>query len=312
MRIIVLLLLFYMSLFARTYDEIVSSNVLKIAMRSNNLTYHIEDQKVVSGFMYDLAKEFSKFLGVRLEIVHVENFKDFWLKDDKYIFALNPPATPDIYKKADCSLDLISINDRRKKYVDMIPFMKNKTMIFSHKNADIKNFQDLIGKKFLMFKGMQSEYILKSRLKSIGIKYKVFECQYSEKLKQLVFCEDFNPCKDGVNILLIDPKKQIPFLYFYIAIYQEEVDASLTDAFSLFEKLYRYEYLKDDLYPSFALDKEMGYLSGVFAKDTPVLKDKFEQFVKEVYKNGFMDSLMIKYLNINLKTYDEILEYYEN
>jgi len=306
------LLLFCVSLYSRSFYEIKNSKILKIAMRQNAMTYYLEQDKIISGFNYALAIEFSKFLGVKLELVHVNMFKDYWLKDNEFIFNMEPPVTPDIFKQADMVLDITSVNEKRKKYINMVPYIENKTIIFSNKNLNIKNVKDLVGKKVFLFEGMQSEYLLKNILKNKNIKHKILKSTYDVKNKEIVYYENFDFKEDAVNLVVMDIKAKMPFLYIYLAVYEKDVDATSTDAFSLFQKLHMYEYLKEDLTPSFTLEKEMGYLSATMPKHSDKLKEQFSKFIDKSKKDGLLNSLMLKYLNVDLDTYIKILEYHEN
>lgn len=312
LRKLFLLLLFCISLYARNFNDIKNSNVLKVAMRQNAMTYSMQNNKIIPGFDYALALEFSKFLGVKLELVHVNMFKDYWLKNNEFIFNMKAPVTPDIFQKADMTLDITSTNEKRKKYINMVPYIENKTIIFSNENLDVTNVEDLIGKRVFLFEGMQSEFLLKNILKKKNIPYDISYCTYDEKKKKIVYDKNFNLLKNSVNLVVMNVKAKMPFLYIYLAVYQKDVDASSTDAFSLFQKLHVYEYLKEDLSPSFTLEKKMGYLSATMPKHSEKLKQEFAKFISKSKKNGLLNELMLKHLNVDLQTYKKILEYHED
>jgi len=311
-RNICLLFVLSISLYGRSYEEIINTKVLNVAMRQNSMTYSLNDGKIVPGFNYALAKEFCKFMGVKLKIVHVKMFRDYWFRNGAIVFKSKSPVLPDIFDKADITIDIISKNKEREKYVSMIPYIENKTILFSNKDSNIKNVKDLIGKQVLLFEGMQSQYLLENILKKENIRFKTFSSKYDEKNKKMLFDKNDKKLDESINFVLINRKEKLPFLYVYLSVYQKDVDASLTDAFSLFQKLYKYEYLKDDLIPSFTLDQKNGYLSATMPKNSKKLQERFRSFVKISEKNGFLNKLMMKHLNIDLKTYKKILEYHEN
>lgn len=311
-RTILLIILFCISLFSRTFDEIKSSKVLKVAMRENDMTYTMVNGKIVPNFDYALALKFAKYLGVKIEIVKVDSFKDFWLKDGEFIFKLSAPATPDIFKKADMTFDVISINEARKKHLIMVPYVKNKTIIFTNKNRQIEEIEDLIGKKVLLFEGMQSEIALKKMLKEKNIPIKTFSTSFIKEQNKFTVPDESDIDKNSVNFMLINRKSSMPFLSVYLAVYQNDAGASSADSFSLFQKLQRYSYLKEDLSPAFSVEKEMGYLSGTMPKNSIKLEKEFTQFLKEVKANGVFNFLMLKYLSVDLKTYNQIVEHNEN
>jgi len=68
LRTIFLIILFCISLFSRTFDEIKDSKVLKVAMRENGMTYDLVADKIIPNFDYALALQFAKYLGVKIEI----------------------------------------------------------------------------------------------------------------------------------------------------------------------------------------------------------------------------------------------------
>jgi membrane-bound lytic murein transglycosylase MltF len=186
LKTIFLLLLFFVSLYSRTLEDIKSSKVLKVAMRQNDMTYSLQDDKIVANFDYALALEFGKYLGVKIELVHVDSFKSFWLKDGNFIFKLPAPSTPDIFKKADMTLDIISINKTRLKHINMVPYIQNKSIVFTNKNRKMKKIEDLVGKKILLFDGMQSQIILKKELEKRKIPMKIFYVSFDKKKNDFI------------------------------------------------------------------------------------------------------------------------------
>jgi len=309
---LLLFLLFFVSLYARTIDDIKNSKVLKVAMRENDMTYSMKDDKIVPNFDYALAQEFTKYLGVKLELVPVDSFKTFWLKDGEFIFKHSEPSTPDIFKKADMTLDIISVNERRLKHIHMVPYIQNKSIIFTNKNKKMKKIEDLIGKKIILFDGMQSQIILKEELKERKISTKIFYVTYDNKTNNFTNIKNSKIDKKSVNIFLIDRKTKMPFLSVYFTVFKGDVDAGSGDTFSLFQKLQKYTYLKGDLYPAFSLEKNMGYLSGTMPKNSTELRDEFAKFIEESKENGTLNALMLKFLSIDLKSYNSIVQNSEN
>jgi ABC-type amino acid transport substrate-binding protein len=309
LKTIFLLLLFFVSLYSRTLEDIKSSKVLKVAMRQNDMTYSLQNDKIVANFDYALALEFGKYLGAKIELVHVDSFKSFWLKDGNFIFKLPAPSTPDIFKKADMTLDIISINKTRLKHINMVPYIQNKSIIFTNKNRKMKKIEDLVGKKILLFDGMQSQIILKKELEKRKIPIKVFYVSFDKKKNDFIGNKIDN---NSVNMFLIEKKTKMPFLSVYFAVFKGDVDAASGDTFALFQKLQKYTYLKGDLYPSFSLEKEMGYLGGTMPKNSKNLRDEFAKFIEISKQDGTLNTLMLKYLSIDLKSYNQIVEYNAN
>lgn len=307
MKNIFVLIILSICMFANGHDT-----VLKVAMREMPVNYIYNNTKLTKGFNYELAEGFANYLGLKLEIVKVNKFKDYWLKDGKIIFKMKPPVTPDIFKKADITLDVTSKNNLRSKYIDMLPYIKNKSTIFSHKEANIQNVHDLIGKKLLIRENMQSFVLTTKLLDKNSIDYVLYKCHYDEISGDLIFDQPFKPVNNKVNLVVIDKKSKIPYLYGYLLVYKKIVDASSTDSFSLFQKLSQYSYLRDELIPSFSLDKQMSYLSATVPKGSLKLQKKFLEFINKLQNNGDLDRLMTKHFRISLESYNKILDHNEN
>lgn len=305
-------LLMCLSLYGGTYEHIMETKTLKVAMREIPVNYVKDNDKIIEGFNYELASEFAKYLGVKLEIVKVNKFKDFWTKDSKIILKMSPPVTPDIFKKADMTLDITSKNSIRDKYIEMIPYIQNKTVLFSHKDVNIKDIKDLIGKKIYLHEQMQSYRLIIELAKKHNIPYKIDKCEYNKKAGKLVFINDFKLAKDKMNIILKDKKSKTPDLFGYLVVYRKFVDSTATDSFTLFQKLSKYGYLRSELKPSFPLEKDMGHLCATMPKEAVKLKKKFKEFVASIDQNGFLDTLLHKYLKIGLNKYNHLLGYYDN
>jgi ABC-type amino acid transport substrate-binding protein len=272
----------------------------------------MQDDKIVANFDYALALEFGKYLGVKIELIHVDSFKTFWLKDGQFIFNHTAPLTPDIFKKADMTLDIISVNKKRMKHVNMIPYIQNKTILFTNKNKKMKRVEDLVGKKILLFDGMQSQAILEEELKKRKIPITVFHVNFDKNTNSFTNMKNAKIDEKSVNIFLINRKTKMPFLSVYFAVFKGDVDAGSGDTFALFQKLQKYTYLKGDLYPAFSLEKNMGYLSGTMPKSSIELKDEFAKFIEKSKVDGTLNALMLKYLSIDLKLYNSIVKNSEN
>jgi len=311
-KVLFLSIFLFSSLYSRTLEEIKSSKVLKVAMRKNDMTYSLKNDKIVANFDYDLALAFGKYLGVDIELVPVDSFKSFWLKDGSFIFKQPIPSTPDIFKKADITLDIISVNETRLQHINMVPYVQNKSIIFTNKNEKIKRVEDLIGKKILLFDGMQSQIMLEKELKKREIPKKVFYVSFDKKTNSFTDINSVKIDDRSVNIFLIDKKTKMPFLSVYFTVFKGDVDAASGDTFALFQKLQKYTYLKGDLNPSFSLEKQMGYLSATMPKNNTKLRDEFAKFIEIAKKDGTLNNLMLKHLSIDLKSYNNIVQNSEN
>lgn len=307
---VLLLVLISLSLYAGSYEKIVETKVLKIAMRKIPINYLVENEKIVVGFNYELAQEFAKYLHVKLSIVNVKSFRSYWTKDDKVIFKMKAPVTPDVFNSADMSLDITYKNKKREKYIDMVSYMGNKNIVFTNNNMNIKNINDLVGKTFLTGWSVQSFTSIKDLLEKNKIDYKVHLCVYDKKSNYLIYDEPLKLEKEKVNLLILKKGNIFPNLFNYLVVNDGRIDTTPASSFTHFQKLIKYGFLRDKIITAFPLDKDMKYLAATFAKNSPKLRDKFAEFIKKSEKNGLLNSLMLKHLGVSLENYNKLLEYH--
>lgn len=106
--------------YARSLEDIQKSKVLRVGMRVKDLVYSKDNKQM----QHEVAEQFAKDLGVRLEIVEVKEMKDFWSKKGEV--KQGETYTPDLFKKVDVYADVLTVNDWRVKLASPAPFLHIK------------------------------------------------------------------------------------------------------------------------------------------------------------------------------------------
>ncbi|BBE30867.1 hypothetical protein OSSY52_10080 [Tepiditoga spiralis] len=305
----IIVVLFLSQVFqARTLKEIIDSGYLIIGIRNlRTSTIYQPENKENPGFCYELAKTYADYLNVKLKVHIVNLFSDYWKKDGELIFKSDKNVTPDIYNKVDIVADIITVTDKRKKYVNMIPFAENTELLFGRKESNIKKYEDLKGKKVLLLESMSFYTIFIDELKKRSIRYG-FNKVYFEKDNSLHYFEKNNVFfKDKVNILLIPQDYTIPKFGFYYQVLLKNTDVSILDSFSFFPKWFNTYSLKENLKPLFPERDKIGYLSFCTSYETKELNKSLSNFISFMKKTDKYNLLFEKYIGIGYNDYKNIL-----
>lgn len=134
---ILCLLLFSVSIFSRSLEDILESGVLRVGMLETIENVTITPDGEYKGFNYDLVNKFADYLGVKLEIVLTDSFSDYFKKDGEVPENVQTDDSivynPDIFENdvVDIVADFITRLPWREKLFNMTDVIKNRQVIFS-------------------------------------------------------------------------------------------------------------------------------------------------------------------------------------
>lgn len=138
-------------------EKILEKGTLDISTFYNTTDYYVY-QGITRGFHYDLAKDFAEYLGVKLNIVEVNNDID-----------------DAIEKLRDGSYDLLAVSlletpERKEKIQFAKPFFQTgEVLVQNIKNDRIKNLTELEGKEIFIQKNAPSKRLLQQIQDSLNI-----------------------------------------------------------------------------------------------------------------------------------------------
>lgn len=277
-------------LYARNLTDILDSDKLIVAIRNipSEVIYFPKNQES-PGFCYELAKGFAERLGVKLEIFEVKKFSEYFEKN--------------LFQKVDLIADILTVTEKRKQIIEMVPFVENTELFFGRMDLNIKNVEDLKGKRIVTFESFSYYKTLLTLLDSNGINYVIN--RYDNDLKTL----STNPVpKDSVEILLVPSGVSYSPYFVFMEIIEDRADVSIFDSFSFVQKYYNAVFLMDHIKPLFPATDKIGYLAFGFEKDNRSLAREFSEYLDEIKKNAEFDKLFEKYMKISYTDYLKLLE----
>ncbi len=296
-------------LYARDLPEILDSGYITVGTRDISIAVYNSKNKDLPGFCYEIANSFASDLGVSMKLYVVDKFGDYWMKDGRFL-TKSPVqiVTPDIYKKVDMVADIITVTEKRKKLVNMVPFIENTELFFTRKDINIKNYEDFRGHKVFVIESMVFYPLLKKVLEERDIPYVINYVKLDEDGKKLLYIGKKKPVKDDeVEILLFPVNTPVfAFMNYYEVIFGN-ADVSIQDTFSFFLHYFEISAFTNNLKPLFPMQDKIGYLSFCIPRESPKLTERFEAFMKD-YRNSYaFSSLVKKYMGLSYEEYKKIL-----
>jgi len=143
---------------SRSYDDILSSGKLVIALREREMIYKANGTKQFSHF---LAEELAKFLNLELELKYVSSVSDYFTADDGIIYK-DSSYTPQFFDDIDVACDLFASVPWRMSKVDVIGYMPYALVVVGNKDLKITTIADLKKYKGVTAKGTSYENALLS------------------------------------------------------------------------------------------------------------------------------------------------------
>ncbi|MBN2664854.1 MAG: transporter substrate-binding domain-containing protein, partial [Bacteroidales bacterium] len=143
---------------ARSYDDIVNSGKLVVALREREMIYQANGAKQFSHY---LAEALANFLNLELEIKIVPSISDYFTASDGLIYQ-DSSYSPDFFNDVDVACDLLAPVPWRMSKVDIIGYMPNALVVVGNKNLKITTVADLKKLKGVTAQGSSYENALLS------------------------------------------------------------------------------------------------------------------------------------------------------
>ncbi len=171
--------------------RIKKSGILRVITRNNAHCYYIyRDQPM--GFEYDLAREFSRYLGVKLRIITPK-----WGELKQLLYQ----------GKGDLIAASMTITESRKRDLGFsIPYMQVQQMVIVHRNNyKIKGIKDLSGKVVHVRKGTSYEERLRElQSEGINLTLKLYDDIPTEELIRMVAQKEIEITVADSNIAMLN------------------------------------------------------------------------------------------------------------
>ncbi len=142
----------------RSYDDIVKSGKLIVALRDREMIYKPNG---VKQFSQHLAEALASFMNLELEIKIAPSLSSYFV-DSKGKIKKDSSYTPEFFKHVDVACDLLAPVPWRLNKLDIIGYMPNAIVVVGNKNKKISTVADLKKLKGVTAKGSSYEQALQN------------------------------------------------------------------------------------------------------------------------------------------------------
>ncbi len=303
-KIIIYLFLMSSFIFARDLEEIKESGYLIIGIRNIPAESIYQPKNIEKpGFSFELAQKFADYLGVKIKVHTINKFKDYWTKDGKIMST--KLETPDIYNEIDIATDIITLTEKRKKIVNMVPFIETFEIFFTKKSIKVDNYENFKGKKFITMEALNFYTTIKTELDKRNIKYVINKVSVkNNEFSYIGVPKKISP--DEVEILLIPSEHMAETFSLYYQIEEGYADISMLDSFVLFPKIFGNSNTRKNLKLLFAANDRIEYLAFCTSYKTHKLNKELSEFIKKYKETTKFNIFFQKYLGLTYSEYKDI------
>lgn len=293
------------SLHGRDFEEIKASGVLKVGMRDLSSLAYDSGNKVYPGFLYEMVHAFAKAHNLKVDLKVIESFSAYWSLDGEILTKTGRIDVPEIYDDIDVAAEAFTVTPQRQKLIHMSPYIENMELFFGNNLKPLNDYDDLIGKKILLYEGMSFYPTFVSELEKRQIP---FERIYIRPKGDSV--EPIEAHKDSltkVNLYLFpaDEKVDGKLVYHYIA--KGLLDVSVNDSLGIIFRLFSNSYYSQNLRPYFPLSPIKTQLAWGSSPRTPALNKAIDTFIAQYKASGTFSKQLQHYTGMSLGEYEKLL-----
>ncbi len=295
--LLIVLLISFSAAWSEDLGTILKTGTITVGIRQISSATYLGEDYTDKGFCYDLAKAFANDLEVDMNLKIVKTFSEYWE---------NNGGT--IYDTIDMAADIITVTDKRKEMVNMVPFVENTELFFGKKNLEIKTYEDLRNLRILTYESFSFYKLLLQELSRRNIPSITNVVRTNEQNGDLIFPSGRKKIpKDGVEILLISKGNTPTKFIAYYQILLDHADVSIQDAFSFFLHYYATPLFEAGLKPMFPVTERPNFLAFCTSYRTPQLNHKLSAFMENYRKTEAYNILFRKYMGISYPDYKTVL-----
>ncbi len=245
---------------------------IKIATKVSSAVYHPNPDGSISGFHYNVLKEFADLANINIDIKLV-GWNDYFYKENKSLDLVKSDPdysyVPSLIEQVDLYLDGITSLPWREKMFDIIKFVPSRQMIVTRKDTSLPHISDLNNKVCVMVKNTSME----------------------------------------LNLEQVKLRNKIDFSYYYVSDFDEmdkAVSEGLSD-FTVYDSDRAFAALKN--YKNLTISNAISQpevMGWAVNKNNKVFKKILEKYLKYALENEILDKYwgisygvsFVEYLNI--------------
>ena len=287
-------------LISEDLPEIKERGELIAGVRPVSTLIYSPDNETMPGLCYELVLKFAESLNLELEIKPIESFREYWKKTDSgnELILMN---TVDIYA------EILTVTPERKRMLHMTPFIENSEVLVGGADSTAHTFEDLLGKRISVVKGMSFQNILE---KALGTKDIPFTRIPAVLENGTVIPAPGHAVKINnavVNLLLLPPDTQTTIMFFPEQISKGAVDFFIIDSLSFFHQLNTSQTLRRAVRPIFPINDHTGKLAFAVDKEAAALASALDEWMISFQESPRYDLLLKHYIGLTYQQYKEFL-----
>jgi ABC-type amino acid transport substrate-binding protein len=293
------------SLNGRDWDEIKASGVLKVGMRDLSSLAYDSGNKVYPGFLYEMVSAFAKAHDLKMELIIVDSFSAYWMHNGEVLTQTQRIEVPEIYNTIDVAAEAFTVTKQRQKLIHMSPYIENMELFFGNNQTPLKGYEDLIGKRILLYEGMSFYPVFINELQKRKIPFeRIYIRPKDDTIEPITSHEDR---LDKVNLYLFpaDEKVDGKLIYHYIA--KGLLDGSVNDSLGVIFRLFSNSYYSQNLRPYFPLSLAKTELAWGSSPNSPKLNDAIDEFIAQYKASGTFSKQLKRYTGMDLAEYEALL-----
>lgn len=305
--VLVFAILTTLSISARDWKEILESGVLKVGMRSTAQIVYRPTDSTKPGLMYSAIKDFAEEHGLQLQIENISSFADYWREGDDILLKNNRITTPDIYSRVDIAAEIFTVTNRRKELINMTPFLENVELIFGNRSSgEIDSYNDLIGKRVLLFEDMSFFNLLIKELNKRNLPYRMTPIKPFEGGIQIPL--NHVDSRDSVNIYLIPSGADVDGAFSYHPVARGMVDIGINDGIAVMVRIFNNSDYRENLKLLFPAQDNITQLAWGSRHEDIELNKMLHTFWNEYKYSAAFSNNLKKYLGMNLDEYHHLIK----
>ena len=176
---------------------------------------------------------------------------------------------------------------------------------FGNNKAPLEGYENLLGKRILLYEGMSFYPTFIKELQKRQIPYEsTYIRPKRDTIEPLSEHED-HAAKVNIYLFPADEKVDGKLIYHYIA--KGLLDGSVNDSLGVIFRLFSNSYYSQNLRPYFPLSQVKTQLAWGSSPKTPKLNQKIDAFIADYKASGAFSKQLERYTGMDLDEYEALL-----
>ena len=303
LRLSLLAILFFIigtGLIADDLPQIKKQGELTAAARPISTLIYSPENETMPGFCYELASEFAESLDVELKVVPVESFREYWERNEAGDELV-------LMNDVDMYAEILTVTPEREKILHMTPFIENSEVLVGNANSRARTFEDLLGKRISVVKGMAFQSVLENALNAHDIPFVRIPAVLENGTIVPATGHAVKDNKEAVNLLLLPPDTRTTIMFFPEQLAKDAIDFFILDSFSFFHQFNINQKLRQSVRPIFPINDQMGELAFGVGKESTALAEALNEWMGFFKQSPRYGTLLKRYIGLTYQQYVDFL-----